>query len=275
MKKIVTIQDISSVGKCSLAVATPILTCMGLETIQLPTAVLSTHTAFEGFVIRDLTDMIPETLDQWQKLSFTFDAVYSGYLGSAKQISYVERLYRDFTAEGALRFVDPVMGDFGKLYAGFDMDFVKEMRALVAMADVCVPNLTEACLLADVPYQEDADPAFVKDLLKRLSVLGAKKVILTGAEGPDYTLGALGYDAEADAFFEYYNEHIPVRFHGTGDIFASVLAGSLTRGLSLEQGLRLAVDFVLASIKKTLADEGHNWYGVNFEEALPWLIEQL
>ena len=275
MKKIVSIQDISSVGKCSLAVATPILTGMGLETIQLPTAVLSTHTAFEGFVIRDLTEMIPETLAQWEKLQFRFDAVYSGYLGSAEQIAYVKRLHRDFTKPGALRFVDPVMGDFGKLYAGFDADFVEEMRGLCAEADVIVPNLTEACLLADVPYAENDDTSFIRELLKKLAELGARKVILTGAKGEGDRLGALGYDAESDNFFAYYNEHIPVRFHGTGDIFASVLAGSLTKGYSLEKGLQLAVDFVLEAIKKTVADEDHDWYGVNFEEALPWLIESL
>ncbi len=272
MKKIVTMQDISDVGKCSLTVALPILSAMNVECAVIPTAVLSTHTAFEGFTFHDLTDTIPDTFRHWKEQGFVFDAVYSGYLGSTRQIGLVRQLHREFTAPDALKIVDPVMADNGKLYAGFTESFVAEMAGLCTEADVIVPNLTEACLMAGLPYREDPSGGFLEDLLKKLADRGSRFVILTGARKGEDQLGALGYDREKNEFLSCYNERIPVKFHGTGDIFASCLSGALTGGKSMEQAMRIAVDFTLECIRKTMEDPGHNWYGVNFESALPFLI---
>ena len=271
MKKIVTMQDISDIGKCSLTVALPILSVMNIECAVVPTAVLSAHTAFEGFTFHDLTDTIPETFDHWKKLGLFFDAVYSGYLGSTRQIGLVRQLHRDFAAPDALKIVDPVMADNGKLYAGFSSAFVEEMAGLCAEADVIVPNLTEACLMGGCPYRDDPSDEFLKDLLKKLAGRGSRYVILTGAQKGKNLLGALGYDRDKNEFLACYNERLPVKYHGTGDIFASCLSGALTGGKSMEEAMRIAVDFTLECIRKTMEDPDHDWYGVNFETALPFL----
>lgn len=276
MKRIVTIQDISCVGRCSLTVALPIISAMGIETGVIPTAVLSNHTAFEeGFTFHDLTDEIPGILDQWHKNGFRFDAVYSGYLGSKEQCDLVIRLFDEFTDEDALRFADPAMADFGKLYPGFSRTFPRDMKRVCEKADVIVPNLTEACLMTGTPYREDYTKDDLKGLIKSLATGNVKYSVLTGAPDGDDRLGVLCYDRVADDFHEYYNEKVPMQFHGTGDIFASTMAGALTKGLGIDEAMKLAVDFTLECMKKTMADPDRKWYGVNFEEAIPFLVGEL
>ena len=272
MKRIVTMQDISCIGKCSLTVALPIISAMGIETAVIPTAVLSTHTGFSDFTFRDLTEDIPKIIEHWVKEGFELDAVYSGYLGSLRQIELVRELFCRF--HPVLRFVDPAMDD-GKLYTGFDQEFVQDMARLCADADVMIPNMTEACLLCGKTYEPDADETFIREILKELGKRGTHRVIMTGVHAEPNLLGAMCYDSQADSYISYYNEEIPAHFHGTGDIFASCMTGALVRNASVEQALKLSVDYTLECIKATMREEKHNWYGVNFEQALPFLIKNM
>jgi pyridoxine kinase len=275
MKRIATVQDISCVGRCSLTVALPIISAMGVETAVLPTAVLSTHTAFNDFTFRDLTRDIPDILAHWRREGFLFDAIYSGYLGSLQQILLVQELFDSLTAEGAVRFTDPAMADDGELYKGFAADFPKHMASLCAHADVIVPNLTELCLLSGMPYREDYGQDDLRAMLVKLAERGTKYVCLTGASDAPDNLGALCYDREKDSFYSCYNERLPVRYHGTGDIFASTTVGGLMNGLSVQEALKLAVDYTLECLRDTMADPLKRWYGVNFEARIGWLTEEL
>ncbi len=256
--------------------ALPIISAMGVETAVIPTAVLSTHTAFQGFCVRDLTEDIPSITEHWKKENIEFDAIYTGYLGSEKQLEIVSDIFDSFRRDHNLIFIDPVMGDHGKLYPGFTVDFAAKMAKLCSKADIIVPNLTEASFLLGVPYPgSDYDESEIKELLRKLSELGAKKVVLTGISFQESELGVMAYDAEKKEYFSYFNQKVPKSFHGTGDIFASCLVGALMNELSLEKALKLAVDFALLSIQETLKDEKHNWYGVNFESAIPDLVRCL
>lgn len=276
MKRILTIQDISCVGKCSLTVALPIISAFGVETSVLPTAVLSTHTAFNDFTFRDLTDDIPFVAKHWKEQNISFDAIYTGYLGSKHQIDLVKNIFNEFKNENNFIIVDPVMADNGKLYTGFDVDFARYMSKLCSSADIIVPNLTEASFLLNETYVGDNyNEQYIKDLLKKLTDLGAKKAVLTGICLDGKNLGVYGYDSVKNEYFYYYRERLPVSFHGTGDVFASSLCGALSINKSLSDALKIAVDFTVDSIAKTMENERHNWYGVDFETALPNLIKKL
>lgn len=268
MKRILTIQDISCVGKCSLTVALPIISSFGIEAAILPTAVLSTHTAFNSFTFRDLTEDITPITKVWKNEGIEFNGIYTGYLGSKQQIDLVIDIFRDF-GDGKLKFVDPAMGDNGKLYKGFDSEFAHEMARLCAVADIIVPNLTEACFMLDKPYiQSGYSEDYVKDILVSLTSLGCKKAVLTGIGFKDDELGCYGYDSESGEFFFDYNTKKVQSFHGTGDIFASVCFSAVMNGKSLAEASAVAADFVCDSIDATLNDEKPIWYGVNFEKLL-------
>lgn len=279
MKRILTVQDISCVGKCSLTVALPIISAFGVETAVLPTAVLSTHTAFKHFTFRDLTEDIPAIEEAWRAEVLGFDAIYTGYLGSEKQIAFVEKLFddfRDFGGKRAFTLVDPVMADNGKLYCGFNEAFAAKMTVLCKKADVIVPNLTEATLMLGEPYvAEGYDENYIKALLKKLTNLGAKTAIVTGVSFEKEKLGAYGYDSRRNEYFYCYGEKLPVSYHGTGDIFASAICGATVIGKSIKESTQIAVDFTVESIKLTMRDIHANFYGVNFEEAIPYLIERI
>ena len=276
MKRIVTVQDISCVGKCSLTVALPIVSAMGVEAAILPTAVLSTHTQFKEFTFCDLTDQIVPVTEHWKREHLTFDALYTGYLGSFEQIDLMKGFFADFGS--GLKFVDPAMGDNGKLYVGFDAAFARHMATLCAAADVIVPNITEACFMLGEPYREDGtyDEAYLRDLLRKLTALGCRTAILTGVTLDKESIGAYGYDSAEDRFFCYFNGYLPVKFHGTGDVFSAACVGALVRGKPLEKAIKIAADFTRESIALTLNDpDGVCWYGVNFEQAIPSLLNAL
>ncbi len=276
MKRIVTLQDITCLGKCASTVALPIISSMGVEASVIPTSLLSMHTAFDDFYIHDLTHCMEPIIKQWEKENFHFDAIYTGYLGSLKQVEHISNLVDNFKTENTLFFMDPVLGDHGELYTGFDTHFAKEMATLCSKADIITPNLTEACFLLDRPYPTTPpSEAFIKELLYDLSKLGSKTVILTGATFHEDLLGVVAYDAISEKYFEYFNQKVDSQFHGTGDIFASVCVGALTRGLPLPNAIKLAVDFTSASIEHTLIDPNRRWYSVNFEEAIPMLVNRV
>lgn len=276
MKRIVSIQDISCVGKCSLTVALPVISAMGIETSILPTAVLSTHTMFSGFTFRDLTGDIPAIVDHWKKEKFEFDAIYTGYLGSFEQLELVDNFFMDFKRENNLIFVDPVMADNGKLYPGFSEEFARAMGKLCRQADVVVPNLTEAAFMLGEPCRlQDYDEEYIKNTLKKLVDLGAKCAVLTGVSFEKGKVGLMGYDSVKDEFFSYFHKRLDVSFHGTGDVFASTAVGALVRGKTLAEALQIAADFTVESIALTIADPEHENYGVRFERAIPKLLKTL
>ena len=275
MKKLVTIQDISCVGKCSLTVALPIISSMGIETAVVPTAVLSTHTMFKNFTFRDLSTDIPLIQKHWKDEKITFDSIYTGYLGSIEQIDMLKEFFEEFKTENNFIFIDPVMGDNGKLYVGFDQEFALQMKELCKMADVIVPNLTEASYMLAREYKENYTEKEIKELLIELSNLGPKQVILTGISFQDSKLGVMSYNKETNKFFTYFREQIPVKYHGTGDVFASTLVGAILNDNSLEESLKIAVDYVWETIEDTYKEKKEDAYGVNFETKIPYLIDRI
>lgn len=272
-KKILTVQDISCVGQCSLTVALPIISACGIEACILPSAVLSTHTAgFTGFTVRDLTEDIPGIKAHWQKENIAFDAIYTGYLGSTLQISYVKELFRDVAAAGCATIVDPAMADNGKLYPAFDMVYVEAMKGLCAEADFVVPNITEACFLTDMEFKTAYDRAYIDELLARLTALGCKNIILTGVS---YQKGKTGVVVVENGAYAYYeHELLPNSCHGTGDIYASAFVGSLVRGKGAFDAAKIAADYTVECIRYTATLDNH-WYGAAFEPVLGKLIEAL
>lgn len=273
MKRIVTIQDISCIGKCSLTVALPILSAMGIETVILPTALLSNHTAFPYFSHKDLSGEMETIVQQWKKLDIHFDAIYIGYLGSFSQIDWVLSFLEDFQREDTLVMVDPVMGDHGKLYPTFDLAYASKMTELCKRAHIIVPNITEGAFMTDMEYRERYDTAYITEMLQRLSDLGTNITVLTGVSSEPDTTGIMGYEKKTDTYFRYTTPHQKGIFHGTGDVFASTCIGALMQGQSWQDAAKLAADFTSKSITATLADPQGRWYGVNFEEVLPYLLE--
>lgn len=272
-KKILTIQDISCVGQCSLTVALPIISACGIEACVLPSAVLSTHTAgFKGYTFRDLTEDIPAIKEHWVKEGIAFDAIYTGYLGSTKQIEYVSDIFKATAKEGCVKIVDPAMADNGKLYPGFDAEFVEAMKGLCAEADYVVPNITEACFLTGVEYKTEYDREYIDTLLHKLSALGCRNVIFTGISYRDGYTGVVVFENGEYSYYEH--EKLAGGCHGTGDVYASAFVGALMRGKSAYAAASIAADYTLECIKVTAKLENH-WYGAAFEPALPKLMELL
>ena len=275
MKRIVSIQDISCLGKCSLTVALPIISAMGVECSIVPTAVLSTHTMFQNFTCKDLTDQIGPIARHWQAEKIHFDAIYTGYLASAEQIGDVCDFFDAFKTEDNLIVVDPVMADNGKLYPAFGPEFPAEMAKVCAKADLIVPNMTEASLLTGLPYRTEYDESYIREMLQALAKLGPRYVALTGVSFEKGRLGVMYYDQKEGAYGSYFAEHLPASFHGTGDVFASTCVGALMRGLPLGEALALAADYTVECIRLTLASPESKWYGVEFESAIPYLVKRL
>ena len=272
-KRVLTIQDISCVGQCSLTVALPIISACGLETAVLPSAVLSTHTGgFKDFTFRDLTDDLPKILEHWKKENIQFDAFYTGYLGSAKQIAYVRDILHSVRKKDSVNIIDPAMADNGRLYVGFDSAFVEAMKPLIGDADYVLPNITEAALLTGNEYRETYDEKYILKLSEGLVRLGAKTVVLTGVSYSPETTGVSVY---ANGQISYYaHRKISKGSHGTGDVYASSFVGALLRGKSPFDSAKIAADYTVQCIENTIPDDSH-WYGVKFETALPQLIASL
>ena len=272
-KNVLTIQDISCVGQCSLTVALPIISACGMETCILPSAILSTHTAgFSGYTVHDLTDDIPEIQAHWVKENIKFDAIYTGYLGSTKQIDYVKNIMASLGKENLIKIVDPAMADNGKLYPAFDRNYVEAMKTLCFDADIIIPNITEACFLTDIEYKENFDEEYIENLLSKLEEFGAKTIVLTGV---GYTEGKTGVAVRENgrtAIFEH--EKIAKGSHGTGDVYASAFVGALLNDKSVFDSAKIAAEYTVECILKTQGDPDH-WYGVKFETALPKLINLL
>ncbi len=265
-KKILTIQDISCVGQCSLTVALPILSAAACETCILPSAVLSTHTAgFTGYTFRDLTDDIPAVSAHWSKENIRFDAVYTGYLGSTQQIDYVKDIIDTLLVSGGFSAVDPAMADGGKLYPAFDAEYVDAMKKLAFSADIILPNITEACFLTGSEYRETYNEDYIKMLIDKLTAAGARTVILTGV---GYREGKTGVVVSESGSYSYYEHRkIAKGCHGTGDVYASAFVGAYLNGKTSYDAAKIAADYTVLAIENTQGDASH-WYGVKFETCL-------
>ncbi len=270
-KRLLTIQDISCVGQCSITVALPIISACGIECSVLPSSVLSTHTGgFSGYTFRDLSEDMPAIKNHWKKEGIYFDAIYTGYLGSTKQIEYTKDIFAESGKDGCTKIVDPAMADNGVMYYGFDEAFAKDMASLCAKADYILPNITEACFMTDTEYKTAYDKDYINLLINKLNAIGCKNIILTGVSYSDNTTGVV---VSQNFGYDYYeHQRIPRNSHGTGDVFASAFVGSFVRGKSVYTAAKIAADFTYECIKFTHTLDNHT-YGAAFEPVLPKLIE--
>lgn len=269
-KRILTIQDISCVGQCSMTVAMPILSACGHETCILPTALLSTHTGgFGKPAVAHFDDVLSDIWHHWKSCGITFDAILVGYLGSVGAIERAGEIMENLLSPGGIAIVDPAMGDNGKLYAGFHEQYVRNMKKLCEKADIILPNITEAALLSGNPYQEKMDKCYVNKLLDDLE---KPCVILTGVGFSENQTGAMLKTADGQRYIP--QKKVGRNYHGTGDIFAACFTGSFMQGKSMEESVEIAGEFVRKSIENTIKCSEH-WYGVKFETVLPELMERL
>ncbi len=266
--RVLAINDLSCVGKCSLTVTLPILSACGVECTVLPTAILSTHTGgFENYTFHDLTDELPAILAHWKSLGLKFDYIYSGYLGSIHQIELVSAIQRDFLADGGKFIVDPVMGDNGKLYAGFTQEYVEAMKALCAQADYILPNATEASFLSGVSYPLTREN--VGEALEALRHICPVPVITGIADGKDICVFFTG---KSGGKYSYTHENVEGFFCGAGDVFASAFVACLARGTQAAEAIYLASDLTTAAIRRSAKEVPDKKYGLSFEaEIFPFL----
>lgn len=270
-KRVIAINDISSFGKCSLTVAISILGAAGLETCAVPTAVLSAHTGFKGYTFHDLTDNILPSAKHWHSLGLKFDGIYSGYLGSKEQVACVEKVMDMFDVD--IKLVDPVMGDDGVLYDGFDGDFPQEMKKLIKKADVIVPNVTESCLLTGIAYREEHTKEYIVELIQALKTICDASIIITGINSKEDKISTAVCENDKITYIE--NNKQRAVYSGTGDVYASAFMAALMRGMSTTEAARLSADFVGECIEITKAVSSERHYGINFELNTKSLLEKL
>ncbi|MBQ2973401.1 MAG: pyridoxamine kinase [Clostridia bacterium] len=277
LKRVAAVHDISGIGKCSLTAAIPVISAAGIETAVMPTAVLSTHTGnISGFTYRDLTDDLIPFAKHWKSLNVKFDGIYSGFLGSTKQVDIVCGFIDEFKTENTVVIVDPAMADGGKMYTTFDDEFANEMILLCRKADIIVPNLTEAAFLLgeeyiEPPYSKD----YIERIIKKLLEIGPSMVVLTGVCFKDDEIGcAVGCRNKSEIFYKL-SEKYPGIYYGTGDLFASALTGAYLGGKSIFESAEIALDFTCGAIKRTFEAGTDTRLGVNFEQGLGEYIKRI
>lgn len=275
MKRILTIQDISCLGKCSITIALPVISAMGVETAVLPTAVLSTHTMFADYKKKDLTDTLLPFAEQWQNNGISFDAIYTGYLGTPAAADAAVKIIEMLKRENTMVLVDPVIGDHGKPYAGIPGAYTASLERLASMADYIVPNITEACLMTGTGYRTEYDEAYIETLAGGVCRSGARNCVVTGVSFAKNTVGFYGFNRTRGKVFSYQNSKIGASYHGTGDLFASTAAGALVLGMSPLKAFRTAADFTALTIDATLQNAQDRRFGISFESVLPELIRML
>lgn len=274
-KRVAAIHDISCFGKCSLTVALPLLSAAGIETAVIPTAVLSTHTGgFTGYTFRDLTDDILPVARHWKQSGIAVDAVYTGYLGSKRQVELVAKAISLIRKPNGLILVDPVMADHGKLYGGFPPEFPQEMRKLCCVADIITPNITEASMMLDIPYKEGPyTEEYINQIITGLADMTGARIVLTGVYFDEKRIGAACYENGRTDYA--FSERIPSFYHGTGDVFACALLAAVMNGRGLKAATQIAVNFTYSCIKRTAVEHPEMRYGVAFEQEIPNLLKFL
>lgn len=270
VRKVAAVHDLSGVGRVSLTVVIPILSSMGFQVCPLPTAVLSSHTQYSSFSFLDLTDEMPRIISEWKGLGFQFDAFYTGYLGSPRQIRIVSDFIDDFRQQDSLVVIDPVLGDNGRLYTNFDKSMIKEMQQLITKADVITPNLTELFFLLDSPYKEENTDEELKTYLRHLSDKGPQIVIITSVPvlNDNQKTSVYAYNRQGNRYWKITCPYLPAHYPGTGDTFTSVITGALMQGDSLPTALDRATQFILQGIRATFGYEYDNREGILLEKVL-------
>ena len=273
--KILTIQDISCYGQCSITVALPVVSAFGIETAILPSAVLSTHTAgFTDFTVRDLTEDLPEIRKHWEKEDILFDAIYTGFIASIEQLDYIKDIIDSRLKPGGLVFVDPAMADHGEFYNGFDQEFADKMGELCKLGDYVLANTTEACYILHKPWKEEFTKEEMLEMANELSEFTKRHVILKGDTHKEGQLGMIVLDKDEETCDIVFNDKVDYVSHGTGDVFASAFVGSTMNGKTPTQAAKIAGEFTKRAIEKTVGDETHT-YGVKFEQVIPELYDLL
>ena len=273
--KILTIQDLSCFGQCSITVALPVVSAFGIETAVLPSAVLSTHTSgFTDYTVRDLTDDLPDIRKHWESEGIYFDAVYTGFIASAEQMDYIKDIIDSRLKDGGNVFVDPAMADFGEFYNGFDQDFADRMGELCKLGDYILPNTTEACFILHRPWKEHFTKEEMIEMAEELQNFTKRYVILKGYQNDSNEMGMIVLDKKTSSIEIVYNDRIDYVSHGTGDVFASSFVGSVMVGKSPVEAAKIAGEFTKKAVEKTIGDKNHK-YGVKFEQVIPELQDLL
>jgi pyridoxine kinase len=274
--KILTIQDISCYGQCSITVALPIVSAFGIETAIIPSAILSTHTSgFSGYTVRDLTEDLPAINEHWEKEGIYFDAIYTGFIGSIEQFGYIKDIIDSRLKPDGLVFVDPAMADNGEFYNGFDQDFADTMGELCKIGDFVLPNTTEACYLLHKPWKPEFSKEEMLEMANELAAFTKKTVILKGDNHAEGKLGMIVLDKDDPSNAEFvYNDKVDYASHGTGDVFASAFVGATLNGKSPSSAAKIAGEFTKRAIEETIDDPTHT-YGVKFEKVIPDIQELL
>lgn len=265
-KKIAVINDLSGFGRCSIAVALPLISHLGIQCCPLPTAIFSNHTGFESFYVKDFTDSMSSYMAEWKKLDLEFEGILTGFLGSVYQIELVEQFLTEFTTQRTTVIVDPVMGDYGKLYATYTEELCQGIGRLVQYADILTPNVTEACILTGTPYQEHFSEAELLELAKKLCDRGPEKVVITGVSRGSF-LENYCYERDYGSSVQRILRIAPQR-SGTGDVFASIVAAGAVRGVPFSKSVRTAAGFIRACLKRSSELEIPTTDGVCFEEVI-------
>ena len=273
--KILTIQDISCYGQCSITVALPIISAFGIETAVLPSAVLSTHTSgFSEYTVRDLTEDLPDIRKHWEKEGIYFDAIYTGFIGSIEQLDYIKDIIDSRLKADGLVFVDPAMADNGEFYNGFDQEFADKMGELCKLGDFILPNTTEACYILHRQWKEEFTKEEMIEMANELSAFTKRHVILKGYQNENHKMGMMVLDKKDSSLDIVYNDKVDYMSHGTGDVFSSSFVGSTMSGKSPASAAKIAGELTKKAIEKTIDDPSHN-YGVKFEQVIPDIYELL
>lgn len=272
MKRIVSIQDISCIGKCSQTVALPIISSMGVEVAVLPTSILSTHTAFKNFTFKNLIYELEKIIEHWKKENFQFDVIYIGYTGTEEILDFVLHFIDIFKTNENIVVFDPAMADNGKIYSGISDKTIEKMKYVCKKADIIKPNLTESSLLLNTTYKEKYSVEEVKNIAQELKGLGSKNIVITGVEKED-KIGAIGFDGATYCY--NFEQKYNANYHGTGDVFTSAMVGAIVQGKNLEEAIKIATRFTTEAVRLTYKDKNGRKYGVNFEQAIPYLIKML
>lgn len=265
-KKIAVINDMSGFGRCSLTVELPIISMLKVQACPVPTSIFSNHTAYESFFFDDYTDKMLPYMEEWKKLDLQFDGISTGFLGSKRQIRIVEQFLEAFKTEQTITIVDPVMGDYGQIYATYDMETCREMKKLIQYADILTPNLTEACILADVEYRDTWTKEELDDMAYMLSKQGPKKIVITGISRGSY-ISNYCYEEGKESYL-LRTKRVGEQRMGTGDVFAAIIAADAVNGVEFKDSVRKASDFIKRCIVKSIQMDIPVEDGVCFEEVL-------